>query len=209
MIFDKRFARPKRSFDVIGSLILLCVATPVITIVAVAVIATTGTPALYRGRRVGREGRPFDLLKFRTMRPLRPGETIPDSDEARITAVGRLLRRTSIDELPSLINVLRGEMSLVGPRPLPPQYLDRYTSTQARRHEVQPGITGWAQVNGRNSLSWSEKFGYDVWYVDHASLRLDAKILLMTLPTLVRGEGIRHEGHASMPEFTGESDGRA
>ncbi len=193
----------------IGSVALLGVAAPVLVVAAAAVLLTMGSPVLYRDRRVGRAGRTFELLKFRTMRPLRPGETVPDSDHVRITRVGRVLRRTSIDELPSLLNVLRGDMSLVGPRPLPVRYLDRYTATQARRHDVKPGITGWAQVNGRNAVSWAEKFTLDVWYVDHSSLRLDLRILMMTVLGLLRREGISYEGHATMPEFTGETGDRS
>jgi sugar transferase EpsL len=198
-------ARAKRALDVVGSVSLLCVAAPVLVVAAVAVRLTMGSPVLYRHRRAGRAGRPFELVKFRTMRPLRPGETVPESDHVRITRVGRILRRTSIDELPSLLNVLRGDMSMVGPRPLPVRYLDRYTATQARRHDVKPGITGWAQVNGRNAVSWAERFTLDVWYVDHSSLRLDLRILMMTVLGLLRREGISYEGHATMPEFTGET----
>jgi sugar transferase EpsL len=201
--------RAKRASDVIGSVALLGVAAPVLVVAAAAVLLTMGSPVLYRDRRVGRAGRTFELLKFRTMRPLRPGETVPESDHVRITRVGRVLRRTSIDELPSLLNVLRGDMSLVGPRPLPVRYLDRYTATQARRHDVKPGITGWAQVNGRNAVSWAEKFTLDVWYVDHSSLRLDLRILMMTVLGLLRREGISYEGHATMPEFTGETGDRS
>jgi sugar transferase EpsL len=140
------------------------------------------------------------------MRALRPGETIPESDHARITTVGRVLRSTSIDELPSLLNVLAGELSLVGPRPLPVRYLTRYTPEQARRLEVRPGITGWAQVNGRNELDWEERFELDVWYVDHRSFVLDARIVVKTIEKLVRREGIAHAGHATMPEFLGIAD---
>jgi sugar transferase EpsL len=204
MAAEGRFGYPKRPLDVTSSLVLLCLTAPVLVFAAVAVTVTMGMPAVYRDRRVGRGGRPFELLKFRTMRPLRPGESVPESDHARITRVGRVLRRTSIDELPSLINVLRGDMSIVGPRPLPVRYLDRYSTTQARRHEVRPGITGWAQVNGRNSVSWSERLTLDVWYIDHKTLRLDVQIVMMTVLALLRREGISHEGHATMPEFTGE-----
>ena len=201
-------SRAKRASDVIGSVALLGVAAPVLVVAAAAVLLTMGSPVLYRDRRAGRAGRTFELLKFRTMRPLRPGETVPESDHVRITRVGQVLRRTSIDELPSLLNVLRGDMSLVGPRPLPVRYLDRYTATQARRHDVKPGITGWAQVNGRNAVSWAEKFTLDVWYVDHSSLRLDLRILMMTVLGLLRRQGISYEGHATMPEFTGETGDR-
>ena len=157
---------------------------------------------LFRHTRTGLHGRLFTLYKFRTMRAGSPGE----SDAARLTALGRVLRALSLDELPQLWNVLRGDMSLVGPRPLLPQYLARYTPTQARRHEVRPGITGLAQVNGRNALGWSESFALDVWYVDHRSVALDARIVWRTLVTVVRGVGVSAPGHATMTEFMGEPD---
>src|SRR5690606_23360256 len=143
------------------------------------------------------------LLKFRAMTDATAPDGSPLPDAERLTAVGRFLRRTSLDELPELVNVLRGEMSLVGPRPLLMHYLDLYTPEQMRRHEVRPGITGWAQVNGRNALTWEEKFGFDVWYVDHMSFWLDLKILLLTVWKVLRGEGISQQGHVTMPEFTG------
>ncbi|MET0421637.1 MAG: sugar transferase [Acidimicrobiia bacterium] len=181
----------------------LVVVAPVLLIGAAMVRATMGSPILYRDRRAGRSGKPFELLKFRTMRDLRPGETIPESDQARITKVGRFLRATSLDELPSLLNVLRGEMSLVGPRPLPLRYVERYDEHQRRRLEVRPGVTGWAQVNGRNTISWDEKFELDVWYVDHRSVRLDIEILRDTVRQVLKREGVSHDGHATMPEFSG------
>jgi lipopolysaccharide/colanic/teichoic acid biosynthesis glycosyltransferase len=193
----------KRGLDVIGAASALVVLGPVLAIAIAAVALTMGLPVLYRDRRGGLHGVPFDLLKFRTMRPLRPGETIPDDDERRITRVGRFLRATSIDELPSFVNVLRGEMSLVGPRPLPLRYVDRYSRSEARRLEVRPGVTGWAQVNGRNDLGWAEKFELDTWYVDHRSVRLDLEIMWATVGKLVRREGIAHGDHATMPEFVG------
>jgi lipopolysaccharide/colanic/teichoic acid biosynthesis glycosyltransferase len=148
----------------------------------------------------------FTLYKFRTMREARDaaGNLLPDAD--RLTPVGRWLRRTSLDELPELVNVLQGDMSLVGPRPLLPQYLGRYSAEQARRHEVPPGITGWAQVNGRNAITWEDKFAFDVWYVDHQNLALDVRILWMTLMQVLNGNGISAEGHATMPEFMGSEE---
>jgi sugar transferase EpsL len=163
---------------------------------------TMGSPVLFRHTRTGLRGRLFTLFKFRTMRPGAPGE----ADATRLTAVGRLVRSLSLDELPQLWNVLRGDMSLVGPRPLLPEYLDRYTPEQARRHEVRPGITGWAQVNGRNALIWPEKFALDVWYVDHRSVGLDARIMLRTIGAVVGRAGVSAPGAATMPEFMGEAD---
>lgn len=158
-------------------------------------------PVLFRQQRPGLRGRPFTLYKFRTMLP----QTEPsDLDDAqRMTGLGNFLRQTSLDELPELWNVLRGDMSLVGPRPLLMQYLNRYSSQQKRRHEVLPGITGWAQVNGRNAISWEQRFALDLWYVDHQSLWLDLKILCLTIPRFLKREGIHASGHPSMPEFAG------
>jgi sugar transferase EpsL len=195
----------RRAVDLMLVVPGLVVVAPVLMICAGLVRVSMGSPILYRDRRAGEAGQPFELLKFRTMRDLRPGETIPESDQARITRVGRFLRATSLDELPSLLNVLRGEMSLVGPRPLPLRYVDRYTEHQRRRLEVRPGVTGWAQVNGRNTITWAEKFDLDVWYVDHRSVRLDLEILRDTLRQVVRREGVSHDGHATMPEFSGPS----
>lgn len=198
---------PRRLLDLALASLMLLVTSPILGVAALAVLVTMGRPVLYRDRRAGLGGRPFELLKFRTMRGLRPGETIPESDASRITRVGALLRSTSIDELPSVFNVLRGDMALVGPRPLPVRYVERYTSEQARRLEVRPGITGWAQVNGRNDLGWDEKFALDVWYVEHRSRRLDLEILGMTVKQMVRPAGIAHEGHATMPEFVAGGSG--
>jgi len=163
-----------------------------------------GSPVLFRHVRPGLDGEPFTLLKLRTMRDLRDerGELLPDA--VRLTPFGRFLRHTSLDELPELWNVVRGDLSLVGPRPLLLEYLPRYSRDQARRHEVRPGITGWAQVHGRNALSWEEKFDLDVWYVDHLSFGLDLRILLRTPLAVVRREGISAEGHATMPKFEGD-----
>jgi lipopolysaccharide/colanic/teichoic acid biosynthesis glycosyltransferase len=163
-----------------------------------------GSPVLFQHVRPGLGGEPFTLLKLRTMRDLRDerGELLPD--EERLTPLGRFLRRTSLDELPELWNVLRGDMSLVGPRPLLMEYLPRYTPEQGRRHEVRPGATGWAQVHGRNDLTWQEKFEHDVWYVDHLSFGLDLRILGRTLVSVLRQEGISARGHATMPKFEGD-----
>jgi len=191
----------KRMFDVGVSATALVVLAPVMGLIALAVWRTMGRPVLFRQVRPGLHGKPFVMYKFRTMRDLRDAEGKLLPDEARLTPFGRWLRSTSLDELPELLNVLRGEMSLVGPRPLLMEYLDRYTPEQARRHEVKPGITGWAQIHGRNNLSWDERFKLDVWYVDNWSLWLDLKILWRTLWMVLRREGISAQGHATMPRF--------
>jgi len=179
----------------------LACATPVLLPAMVLVGATMGSPVLFRQQRPGLGGRPFTLYKLRTMRVPTPGHPEPDSE--RLTTIGRLLRATSVDELPTLWNVLTGDMSLVGPRPLLMRYLPRYSRRQSRRHEVKPGITGWAQVHGRNSISWPEKLELDVWYVDHWSNGLDLKILGLTMKTVLRRQGITADGFATMPEFMG------
>jgi sugar transferase EpsL len=191
----------KRVFDIVVSAVALTVLAPVMGLIALAVWRTMGRPVLFRQARPGLHGKPFVMYKFRTMRDLRDAEGNLLPDEARLTPFGRWLRTTSLDELPELVNVLRGEMSLVGPRPLLMEYLDRYTPEQARRHEVKPGITGWAQIHGRNNLSWEERLRLDVWYVDHWSLWLDLKILWRTLWMVLRREGISAQGHATMPRF--------
>ena len=196
-------AHLKRVFDVVVSATALVVLAPVMGLIALAVWRTMGRPVLFRHVRPGLHGKPFVMYKFRTMRDLRDAEGKLLPNEARLTPFGRWLRSTSLDELPELLNVLRGEMSLVGPRPLLMEYLDRYTPEQARRHEVKPGITGWAQIHGRNNLSWDERFKLDVWYVDNWSLWLDVKILWRTLWVVLRREGISAQGHATMPEFRG------
>jgi lipopolysaccharide/colanic/teichoic acid biosynthesis glycosyltransferase len=196
-------AHLKRVFDVVVSATALVVLAPVMGLIALAVWRTMGRPVLFRHVRPGLHGKPFVMYKFRTMRDLRDAEGKLLPDEARLTPFGRWLRSTSLDELPELLNVLRGEMSLVGPRPLLMEYLERYTPEQARRHEVKPGITGWAQIHGRNNLSWDERFKLDVWYVDNWSLWLDVKILWRTLWMVLRREGISAQGHATMPEFRG------
>lgn len=177
--------------------------SPVIALGAGAVWLSLGRPVFFRQERPGRLGRPFRIVKFRTMRHAVDADGRPLPDEERLTAIGRLLRATSIDELPQLWNVLAGDLSLVGPRPLLMRYLDRYTPTQARRHEVKPGITGWAQVNGRNALSWEQRFELDVWYVDNWSLWLDVRILALTVLKVFKRDGISRDGHATMPEFMG------
>ena len=194
-------AHLKRVFDVVVSAIALVALAPVMGLIALAVWRTMGRPVLFRHVRPGLHGKPFVMYKFRTMRDLRDAEGKLLPDEARLTPFGRWLRSTSLDELPELLNVLRGEMSLVGPRPLLMEYLERYTPEQARRHEVKPGITGWAQIHGRNNLSWDERFKLDVWYVDNWSLWLDLKILWRTLWMVLRREGISAQGHATMPRF--------
>ena len=191
----------KRVFDIVVSAVALTVLAPVMGLIALAVWRTMGRPVLFRQARPGLHGKPFVMYKFRTMRDLRDAEGNLLPDEARLTPFGRWLRATSLDELPELVNVLRGEMSLVGPRPLLMEYLERYTPEQARRHEVKPGITGWAQIHGRNNLSWEERLRLDVWYVDHWSLWLDLKILWRTLWMVLRREGISAQGHATMPRF--------
>jgi sugar O-acyltransferase (sialic acid O-acetyltransferase NeuD family) len=193
----------KRSFDFSAALCALVILSPLLLLVALFVRIFVGTPILFRQDRPGLKGRLFTYIKFRTMTSARDGfgELLPDSQ--RLTRLGRFLRESSIDELPGLINVLRGEMSLVGPRPLLPQYLDRYTSEQMRRHEVKPGITGWVQVNGRNALEWEEKFALDIWYVDHQNFWLDLRILARTVWRVLSRQGITKPGNATMPEFTG------
>jgi sugar transferase EpsL len=191
----------QRVFDLAVTAVVLPLALPLIALTAAVVRIGMGSPVVFRHTRTGLHGRLFTLYKFRTMRAGAPGEP----DAARLTATGRVLRSLSLDELPQLWNVLRGDMSVVGPRPLLPQYLERYTPEQVRRHEVRPGITGLAQINGRNALSWDEKFALDVWYVDHRSLALDARILLGTIGAVVRRSGVSAPGVATMPEFMGEA----
>jgi sugar transferase EpsL len=193
----------KRIFDLLASSFLIVILSPVLLIIALLVWLVHGSPVIFRQQRPGYKGKPFICYKFRTMNDRRDedGKLLPD--EQRLTRLGKFLRSTSLDELPELFNVLRGEMSLVGPRPLLMQYLDRYTPEQARRHEVLPGITGWAQINGRNALCWEDKFRLDVWYVDHWSFWLDLKILALTVIKVLRREGISREGFATAPEFMG------
>jgi len=197
----------KRLFDMLVAGAALVLLAPVIALIALIVLAAFGRPVLFRQMRPGLHGRPFAMIKFRTMSDARDADGRLLPDEARLGRTGRILRALSLDELPELVNVVRGDMSLVGPRPLLMQYLDRYTPEQRRRHEVRPGITGWAQVNGRNALSWEEKFALDVWYVDHRSFLLDLRIIAMTVLKLIRPTGISAEGSATMPEFMGSASG--
>lgn len=193
----------KAALDRVVAAAGLVALSPVIALGAGAVWLSVGRPVFFRQERPGFLGRPFRIVKFRTMRDAvdANGKVLPD--DARLTALGRVLRATSVDELPQLWNVLTGDLSLVGPRPLLMRYLDRYTPAQGRRHEVRPGITGWAQVNGRNALSWEEKFELDVWYVDNWSLWLDLRILALTALKVFKRDGISSSGHATMPEFFG------
>lgn len=191
-----------RARDAVLSATALVVLSPVVAATAVAVRRRLGSPVLFRQERPGRGGRPFRMAKFRTMLEPDPARGLV-SDEDRLTPFGARLRATSLDELPSLWNVVRGDMALVGPRPLLMSYLERYSPEQARRLEVRPGLTGWAQVNGRNAVSWDDRLSMDVWYVDHRSHALDLKILWLTVRSVVQREGISAEGHVTMPEFLG------
>ena len=198
--------RVKRLFDFFVAMVLLFALAPVLIVIALVVVVSLGWPVLFRQQRPGLHGNPFTLYKCRTMKDgySPTGEILPDG--ARLTRVGAFLRASSLDELPELFNVLVGDMSLVGPRPLLMEYLPLYTQKQARRHEVRPGITGWAQVNGRNAVSWDDRFEMDVWYVDNRSFMLDIKILWMTVLSVIRREGISHDGHATMPKFEGSRE---
>ncbi|MBK8431434.1 MAG: sugar transferase [Chloroflexi bacterium] len=200
-MFYRRYA--KRLFDVTIALMVLVLATPILLVMAALVRLRLGSPILFTQQRPGHHGRPFTLIKFRTMTDQRDahGQLLPDAD--RLPRFGRFLRATSLDELPELWNVLKGEMSLVGPRPLLMEYIPRYTPAQMRRHEARPGITGWAQVNGRNALSWEEKFAFDVWYVDNHNLWLDLKIIWITLRKVIKRDGINQPGEATMKPFEG------
>ena len=195
----------KRLFDVIVSLVALIMIAPTMLMLAILIRIKLGSPVLFRHERPGLYGKPFVLFKFRTMTDDRDiyGHLLPDAD--RLTPFGKLLRSTSLDELPELFNVLMGDMSLVGPRPLMRRYLSRYTPEQARRQNVLPGITGWAQVNGRNAISWEQRFALDVWYVDHHSTLLDIRIILRTALKVLKREGITEAGHVTMSEFMGSS----
>lgn len=195
----------KRLFDLVIAFFVLVVLFPVIVVITALVRMLLGKPVVFRQVRPGMHGKPFLMVKFRTMTDARDpaGNLLPD--EARLTPFGRFLRSTSLDELPELWNVIKGDMSLVGPRPLLMEYLPLYSAEQAKRHEVRPGITGWAQVNGRNALSWEEKFALDVWYVDNQSFWLDIKILFLTVLCVVSRQGISAEGEATMSRFTGSN----
>ena len=196
----------KRFFDFVVSIIGLLFSAPVILLIAFQIRRKLGSPVLFRQIRPGKNSKPFQLVKFRTMREGidQDGSVLPDSE--RITPFGNFLRNSSLDELPELWNVSKGDMSLVGPRPLLKEYLPMYSPEQARRHNVRPGITGWAQVNGRNAISWEEKFKYDVWYVENHSFRLDMKIIWMTIKKFIAREGISANGEATMPKFTGNKE---
>jgi sugar transferase EpsL len=196
----------KRLLDISAALSLLVLLSPVIILTTILVRVCIGSPVFFSQVRPGLSGRPFLLRKFRTMNNYSDDGGEPLPDVKRLTALGIFLRSASLDELPELWNVLKGDMSMVGPRPLLMRYLDRYTPEQMRRHEVKPGITGWAQVNGRNAISWEEKFQLDVWYVDHWSLCLDIKIVAMTFWKTIKREGINQPGKASMEEFNPQKD---
>ncbi len=193
----------KRLFDLVFSLVLVTLLLPLLALLVILVHINLGSPVLFRQQRPGLLGKPFTFYKFRTMnnRTDENGRLLPDED--RLTGFGSFLRRTSLDELPQLFNVIRGDMSLVGPRPLLMEYLDLYTEEQMRRHEARPGVTGWAQVNGRNAITWEEKFSLDLWYVDNRSFLLDLRIILLTIVRIVRKEGINQEGMATAEKFRG------
>jgi len=193
----------KRYLDVSIVLLAIVVLSPVFICIAIAILLTMRRPVFFQQARGGRDGRPFQIVKFRTMDDARSsfGVLLPDLD--RLTPVGRFIRATSLDELPQLWNVLKGDMSLVGPRPLLAAYVPRYSSRQRRRLDVRPGLTGWAQIHGRNTLSWEEKFEYDVWYVEHRTFLLDLRIIVATSVNVLRRKGISAQGHATMPEFRG------
>lgn len=193
----------KRALDVLGAPIGLIVFSPILIIISLKIHREMGSPVLFRQTRPGRHGKPFQMIKFRTMRDAVDTDGRPLPDAERLTKLGQFLRSSSLDELPELWNVLKGEMSIVGPRPLLMEYLPLYSEEQARRHEVRPGVSGWAQVNGRNAISWDEKFALDVWYVDNRSLWLDLKIIWLTIRKVIKRDGISAAGEATMPKFTG------
>lgn len=198
--------KSKRLFDIVVVLSSAIIVLPIVLLLVILVRLLIGRPILFKQKRPGRHGKPFMMYKFRTMKNIYDinGKLLPDAQ--RMTKFGTFLRKSSLDELPELLNILKGDMSLVGPRPLLMEYLPRYTKKQARRHETKPGITGWAQVSGRNSLNWPDKFKLDVWYVDHQSFLLDLKILLRTVRKVLRPEGINQEGCATMTEFMGNDN---
>ena len=193
----------KRLFDIAASALMLVLLAPVMLLVAILLRVNMGSPVFFKQKRPGLHGVPFEMFKFRTMTNTQDGHGRLLDDGARLTRLGKFLRATSLDELPELWNVLKGEMSLVGPRPLLMEYLPLYNEQQMRRHEVRPGITGWAQVNGRNAISWDEKFKLDLWYVDNQSLLLDIRIILLTVIRVFSRKGISAEGDATMPRFRG------
>lgn len=196
----------KRLFDILTALFALCLLSPIILVVALLIHRKLGSPVLFRQTRPGKNGEPFKMVKFRTMQDATDKHDNPLPDAQRMTPFGSFLRSTSLDELPELWNVLKGDMSLVGPRPLLMEYLPLYSKDQSRRHEVRPGVTGWAQVNGRNAISWEDKFRLDVWYVDNQSFWLDVKILFLTLKKVLVRDGISGEGEVTMSKFTGTKD---
>jgi len=206
----KRDGKPtpliKRVFDVLFSLIAVIILSPVLIVVSIVLVISDGFPIFFTQTRPGKNESPFELHKFRTMKVVRNKNDELSTDGDRITKFGNFLRITSLDELPELFNVLKGEMSIVGPRPLLMQYLGRYSDEQSRRHGVLPGITGWAQINGRNAISWEEKFRLDVWYVDHWTFQLDIRIILQTIWKVIKGEGISQPGRATMDEFMGNAE---
>lgn len=195
----------KRFFDFTIALILLIILLPVTVVVAFLIRIYLGSPVFFIQKRPGLNGKPFNMIKFKTMKTVFDAQGNPLPDQLRLTKVGKFLRSTSLDELPELINVLKGEMSLVGPRPLLMEYLPLYDSQQFRRHEVLPGITGWAQINGRNTVAWPDRFKLDVWYVDHQSFFLDIKILFLTVIKVFRREGIAEKNNVTMSKFTGNA----
>lgn len=198
----------KRLFDIAAAFVALLLLLPVILFVAFLVRRKLGSPVFFRQTRPGLNAKPFQMIKFRSMLDAYDDNGQPLPNHERLTRFGKLLRSTSLDELPGLWNVLKGDMSLVGPRPLLMEYLPLYSEHQARRHEMRPGITGWAQINGRNAISWEDKFDYDVWYVDHQSLWIDIKILLLTVKKVFVREGISHTGDVAMPRFKGSEYGK-
>lgn len=193
----------KRAFDFVAALLALAVLAVPLAVIALIIRLRSSGPVLFLQPRLGLHGKPFTLIKFRTMKDAHDSAGTPLPDDQRLTGLGRFLRRTSLDELPELINIVKGEMSLVGPRPLLLRYWERYSPEQRRRNEVKPGLTGWVQVNGRNALTWDQKFALDVWYVDHQSFWLDLKIIARTAWKILRQEGISHANHATMEEFRG------
>ncbi|HSR48557.1 MAG TPA: sugar transferase [Anaerolineales bacterium] len=206
LLFPVGIPKTKRVFDLVLTIPGFVVISPILGILGLLVRLRLGSPAIFRHRRPGLRGEVFTLYKFRTMTDAVGPDGRPLPDDERLTGLGRFMRATSLDELPELVNVLRGEMSLVGPRPLLTAYLERYTPEQARRHEVLPGMTGWAQVNGRNAITWEQKFAYDVWYVDHWSLGLDVRILALTAYKALAREGISQPGRATADEFMGSGE---
>lgn len=202
---DHRFFM-KRIFDFLAALVALGILAPVILIMAALIKLKLGSPIFFRQTRPGKDGKPFSMVKFRTMLDATDKHGTPLPDDRRMTRFGSFLRSTSLDELPELWNVLKGDMSLVGPRPLLMEYLPLYSQEQFRRHEVRPGVTGWAQINGRNAISWEDKFKLDVWYVDNQSFWLDLKILFLTVRSVCVREGISGEGEVTMSKFTGNKD---